>query len=213
MTASKGLRAKGETWKDNYDPSTPLRNPKQEAFAQIAAANPGNWRGALEAGGYKSSAQVNYTRIAKRGHVRARIDWLSGQITARMVEEVGHDRAVTRDEVIKVYREVITEARELERPDYSAICKAAEGLGRSIGMFTERKIVETEYLDFEQMSPEQIEAAVNEAVSRMDPNELRAFLGTAGAARPHQADAVAESQSDSDVSSVSEAETLPSTRH
>lgn len=202
------------SWKDSYDPSTPLRNPRHEAVAQMAAtAN--DWKAALKAGGYSTRSRVNYTRLVGKPYIRARIDWIAGQVTAAVIQETAKERAVDRDEVIRVYRSAIRDSEVPDqngRLDLSARCKAAEGLGRSIGVFTDRKIVESEFPDFESMTPEQLEHALGAAAARMDPNELRSILGSAEA-RSGRADAVGERKSDSAVPPVSETSSVPSTRH
>jgi hypothetical protein len=198
-------------WKINFDPEKPIPDGKQETLARVYAQTQ-DWQAAMTHAGFSPRRQ-NFNRLTCQPHLKARIEFLSGQIQAQIIEETAREAAVTRDEVVKTYREVIKEARDLERPDYSAICKAAEGLGRSIGMFTERRITESEHPDWDAMTAEELQAAIQQATSLMDPNELRAILGAASRARPDQAAEVGEQESDPAVPAVSETGALPPTRH
>jgi hypothetical protein len=204
-----------------YDPGSqdvtkPLENTNHEQLC-VWTARGFSWRECCERSGIGTASKTHYYRVKRRPECKGRIEYLKAQIAAEVIHVAAHQEAVTREEVTAGFRDVIMKGLEQDkhgRRDLSSVVKAYEQMGRSIGMFADRKILESEETVFDGMEANEIEQLLMGLLGQLDPNQVRGFLGkhlasTAGSGAPE----VSEDESDSDVSAVSETDGVPSTRH
>ncbi|MDJ0952017.1 MAG: terminase small subunit [Alphaproteobacteria bacterium] len=141
-----------------------LRNTRHERFAQARAAGKLAIPAYVEAGYSPASARRNAYRLSARPDIRARVDEL-------------HAAAAERARVDKLW--IIAQLRGLAEQcldedsfNPSGANRALELLGKEIGMFTERRVVDLKRID--QMT----EAEILELLGgEPDPDELRAQAG------------------------------------
>lgn len=198
-----------------YDPSKPLSNQMHESMAQCLAAGD-HWKEAMKKSGYKIWYE-NLQNLRKRPQWVARLEWLKAQIADRVIEKAADHQAVTREEVVEGLRRIVRMGLEKDkhgRRDLSSAQRAYQDLGKSIGIFTERKIVETEIGDFENMSEQEVEDAILGLLGQLDPNKVRNIFGRAGKpGADGEVSPLATEEPDQDVSALSEAEDVSPTRH
>jgi hypothetical protein len=200
------------------DGTKPLINARHEMVAQMVAAG-GSAKSIMKRCALKQGRSNPYsglTGIKARPEVRARIQHLQGAIAARLVERTAQSEAVTREEVIAECRQVIELSKipdSYGRYDHNARVKAAELMGKSIAMFSERRIVQDEATEFEGLSAEEAQQKLVGLVGQLDPNQVRALLGSLGAGASGQVPDVDSDESTESVQAVSETGGVPSTRH
>jgi hypothetical protein len=204
-----------------YDPSRqdvtrPLENTTHEQLC-VWTARGHSWIEVSERIGMSTKSKTQYYRIKRRPECKGRIEYLKAQIAATIIDVTANEASVTREEVTAGLRDVVMKGLEPDkhgRRDLSSVVKAYTEMGRSIGMFTDRKILEGEETIYDSMGGSEIEELLFGMLGQLDPNQVRSFLGRAleseaGSGAPQ----ISEGESDSDVSSVSETDGVPRTRH
>ncbi len=212
-----------KSYLEDYDPSRPLPNAHWEVAVTTFIAT-GSWRKAMVSAGMKESYGA-WRRFLGRPEVDGkekrwvakRIEQLQAEVAAKVVENRADFENVTKEEVISLLRRVVIDGfkgGKAGRQDLSSVTKAADLLGKSIGMYTEKRILEEANLDFDSMSDEQVQEVLASLMGQVDPNKLRSILGrNTGRREGDEVPALGEDESDQDVSSVPEAEDVPPTRH
>lgn len=151
-----------------------LSNPRHERFAQeLASGKPQS--AAYEAAGYKPD-EPNASRLTRNDKVRARVAELQTKAAVRA--------EITKADVLAMLIEDRKLARDLEQT--SAAIRAAELLGKEIGMFVDRKEVRTGKLD--GIEDDQLDAligAVESIVAAGVPGAAQDREGQEAQGKPH----------------------------
>ena len=196
------------------DATRPLVNSKHEQLC-VHTAQGAHWREVMERIGYQPH-HSNYYQIRGRPEVKARLEFLKSQIAAGAIDAATKSEVVTREEVTTGLRDVVMKGLIPDnqgRRDLSSVVKAYGEMGRSIGMFSDRRILETEETIFDGMNPEEIGTLVTNLLGQLDANQLRQYVGNLPSQASDGAAPVSEGEPDPDVQAVSEASGVPSTRH
>jgi phage terminase small subunit len=146
------------------DPEQPLRNEKHERYAQLLASGMSN-KEAYPAAGYKYD-RFNASRLHK--HLRPRIEAIQRQQYAAQTAAMAQASAepwLTRDYVLASLKENAERAMQASpvldakgqptgeyRWDGSVANRSLELLGKELGMFAERRVVDQHITTVEQQS-------------------------------------------------------------
>ena len=139
---------------------------KQELFAQAKAAGKSNKTAAIEAGFLPASASVTASRMMNNGAIVKRIaslvkgEGLSQAVQLKLVESIADDRQAH----IRRLAELSDMARS--KGQTSAAIRAEELIGRCLGFYVEQSVALNVQQKVEDAKPEEIRAALAEAMAR-----------------------------------------------
>ena len=139
---------------------------KQELFCQAKAAGKNNKAAAIEAGFLPASASVTASRmmnnpaIVKRISALAKGEGLSHSVQLKLVESIADDRQAH----IRRLAELSDMARS--KGQTSAAIRAEELIGRCLGFYVEQSVALNVQQKVEDAKPEEIRAALVEAMER-----------------------------------------------
>ena len=139
---------------------------KQELFAQAKASGKNNKAAAIEAGFLPASASVTASRMMNNGAIVKRIaslvkgEGLSQAVQLKLVESIADDRQAH----IKRLAELSDMARS--KGQTSAAIRAEELIGRCLGFYVEQSVALNVQQKVEDAKPEEIRAALAEAMAR-----------------------------------------------
>jgi len=139
---------------------------KQELFCQAKAAGKNNKAAAIDAGFLPASASVTASRmmnnaaIVKRISALAKGEGLSQSVQLRLVESIADDRQAH----IRRLAELSDMARS--KGQTSAAIRAEELIGRCLGFYVEQSVALNVQQKVEDAKPEEIRAALEEAMQR-----------------------------------------------
>lgn len=174
-----------------------LENPRHEKFAQELAKGK-TADEAYQIAGYKAN-RGNATTLKQQQSISIRVaellaerEQIHGQATARAVERTG----LTKEWIIEVLRTNIQrglQAQQMTNDDGepigdfkyegSVVNRAAELLGKELGMFVDRKEVGKPG-EFEEMSADELRTSIARDLAAVGREDLAAaFAGRAGSAR------------------------------
>lgn len=139
---------------------------KQELFCQAKAAGKNNKAAAIDAGFLPASASVTASRmmnnaaIVKRISALAKGEGLSQSVQLKLVESIADDRQAH----IRRLAELSDMARS--KGQTSAAIRAEELIGRCLGFYVEQSVALNVQQKVEDAKPEEIRAALAEAMQR-----------------------------------------------
>jgi hypothetical protein len=126
----------GQSRVDGIDPACALTDPKREDFSQLCAAGVRPRKAYVRSGFINAS---NSHRLMKESAVVARIEYLA-QIAAHTQSEYAE---LNKTYLLTTLRQAMEQAMEGRR--YFAVLKAAEMLGRTLGLF----VVQPKHFDWD----------------------------------------------------------------
>lgn len=128
-----------------------LKNAKHERFAQQVAKGVDIGK-AYAKSGYKASkhaAEVSGSRLLKKAEIQARIE----ELKSATAEQAVRDSSITKAEIMRMLRDNYRLA--MKEKEIAPANRAAELLGKEIGMFVERKRIGP--LDIADLTDEELE--------------------------------------------------------
>lgn len=149
-----------------------LKNKKHEHFALLVAKGQKPEQSYITAGYSRNGARNAAARLLRNRGILLRIDELRAIANERIVEKTGVDKAWVIQELVENVRmakaAIPVKNKEGEnlgeyKQDLSAANKALELIGKELGMFIDRKIIQTGALDnLGHHELKQLEHALNE---------------------------------------------------
>ena len=139
---------------------------KQELFCQAKAAGKSNKAAAIDAGFLPASASVTASRMMNNAAIVKRIaslakgEGLSQAVQLKLVESIADDRQAH----IRRLAELSDMARS--KGQTSAAIRAEELIGRCLGFYVEQSVALNVQQKVEEAKPEEIRAALAEAMAR-----------------------------------------------
>jgi phage terminase small subunit len=110
----------------------PPKSTKQDLFAEEYLVDLNATQAALRAGYSETTAKANCARLLTQPRVRTRIDIL--------IEERAERTKLDADDVLRNLERIATEAEKTKR--WNAALRALELIGRHLGMWKDRKVIE-----------------------------------------------------------------------
>jgi phage terminase small subunit len=130
--------------------------PKQEAFAQLVAGGKSYadaYREAYNATGKDSTAHSEGSRLAKHPQISARLDAITQQKTAAIARRAVDDRSLVTNK-LRAWVEDGIDPKTGDEPTQAQL-QAAQLLGRTVAMFSDKQVVETN-----DRSPDEVAAEI-----------------------------------------------------
>lgn len=155
-----------------------LKIQKQERFC-LGVTRGLTQKEAYAAAGYKGNPRALSTQVFQKPEVQARLKFLQDRLAEKTVDSA----IVDRGEVIEGLRTNWHEARKgtevlgrdgagsgVFKPDFAAVNKALESLGKTMGLFIDVQREENLDAELDGKSPEELKQIVLALLQGLDPN-------------------------------------------